>query len=281
MKQAEQRQQLSEFLRTRRAKIKPDEVGLPNSARRRVAGLRREEVAQLAGVSVDWYTWLEQGRDIRTSEQVLQSIAHALRLDPAETNHLFRLAADSLPSASESQISPMLQFLLDSQGPIPAFIMDIRWDILAWNRAACLLHEDLARLPPDERNVIWITFTGLHFRQVMPEWERHARRAVAQFRADYDLAPGDARFRSLVSHLMEVSPEFGAWWSSHDVQERTNVNKALQHPAVGELALEQITLQVAGSPGLRLVMLVPLPGTPTLARLQELLECAEAKIEAN
>jgi hypothetical protein len=229
---------------------------------------------------VDWYTWLEQGRNIRASDEVLQSIAHALRLDTAETNHLFRLAADNQPSAGNPQVSPTLQFLLDSQGPIPAFIMDIRWDILAWNRAACLLHEDLACLPPDERNVIWITFTGPHFHQVMPEWERHARRAVAQFRADYDLAPGDARFRSLVSRLVEVSPEFRAWWSSHDVQERTNVNKALQHPAVGELVLEQITLQVVGSPGLRLVMLVPVPGTPALPRLQHLLECDQAKIEA-
>lgn len=272
MEKDERRKQLSEFLRSRRARITPSDVGLPGNGRRRTPGLRREEVAQLAGVGVDWYTWLEQGRDIHASEQVLTSIARILRLDNAETRYLFRLAYgnESVPPAEV--VSPILQSMLDSLDATPATIMNRRWDTLAWNRAYCALMGDMGRIADADWNCLWYIFTNPVFREMLVDWEGHMQDVVAQFRADYGANPSDPRCAQIIERLMAVSPEFREWWPRHDVQDRNNKRKEYNHPLVGHLMVEQNIFQLAEQPELRMVLLIPMPGTSTAERFRRLVE---------
>src|SRR5260221_9290222 len=163
--------QLSEFLRSRRARITLSDVGLPSIGRRRTPGLRRAEVAQLAGVSVDWYTWLEQGRAINPSEQVLRSIARILRLDDTETRYLFTLVYGSSTTPRIESVSPVLQAMLDSLNVVPAKVMNHCWDIVAWNQAYCALFGDMGAIPAAERNCLWHAFTDPFLRQILVDWE--------------------------------------------------------------------------------------------------------------
>lgn len=279
-----QRKQISEFLRSRRARITPADVGLSGSGRRRTPGLRREEVAQLAGVSVDWYTWLEQGRDINASEQVLSSIARILRLDEAETRYLFTLANGSghaVPnpvSANAARkiesVSPVLQALLDGLETTPALIYDQRWDILAWNAAYCALFVNPETLPPDDRNALWLVFTNTFLHQFLEDWGDHMMDVVAQFRADYGRNPGDPRCEAILKRVMEASPQFREWWPLHEVQDRHHRRKAYHHPLVGQMVMEENTFNLAEYPGLRMVLFIPMPGTSTENRVRQLIEMA-------
>ncbi len=174
MQHDNRRQTLAEFLQSRRARLRPTDVGLASVGRRRTPGLRREEVAQLAGVGLTWYTWLEQGREISVSEQVVESIAHALQLDQYETRYLFTLAQ---PQAwHEPRVEPVevvssaMQALLDNQGVFPAFILGRRWDILAWNPSASLLLGGLEAMPAVERNHVWLMFANPGIRQCLVNW---------------------------------------------------------------------------------------------------------------
>src|SRR5438477_436997 len=176
--------QLSEFLRSRRARIAVSDIGLPSMGRRRTPGLRREEVAQLAGVSVDWYTWLEQGRAINPSEQVLTSIARILRLNDTETRYLFTLVYGGSTTTRIESVSPVLQAILDSFTVAPAKVMNHCWDLVAWNSAYCALFGDMAAIPMDERNCLWLAFTDPLLRQILVDWEGYMRDVVAQFGAD-------------------------------------------------------------------------------------------------
>ncbi|GAC1503297.1 MAG: hypothetical protein NVS2B12_14110 [Ktedonobacteraceae bacterium] len=163
----ELRAELANFLRIRRSQLSPAEVGLPRTARRKTAGLRREEVAQLAGVGVTWYTWLEQGRDIHVSIQVLDSLAQTFRLTPAEKAHLFLLAGQASPAQPIPQrehVSPFLYQFLEHMGNNPAYITGHRWDLLAWNRAACQVFADFAAMPIEERNIMHLLFTNEEYR---------------------------------------------------------------------------------------------------------------------
>jgi transcriptional regulator with XRE-family HTH domain len=250
-------------------------IGLTSGKRRRTPGLRREEVAQLAGVGVTWYTWLEQGRDISVSEQVLESIACALQLDLYETRYLFTLAkrppaAQSLHNAPD-QISPAMLDLVAHQGAYPAFILNRCWDILTWNPAASCLLGDLHNVPAEERNYIWLMFAKPQVQQSLLGWEEHAQRMLAEFRVSYSRYLEDKRFNALVERLRATSSEFHVWWPRHDVVGRRNVCKEFQHPSAGRLSFEQTTLLVSGAPDLRLVVKIPLPETDTAARLQQLL----------
>lgn len=276
------RKQISEFLRSRRARIAPNDVGLSSNGRRRTPGLRREEVAQLAGVSVDWYTWLEQGRDIHASEQVLTSIARILRLDDAETRYLFTLAhgngtalkkpvSDGAARKIES-VSPVLQAWLDSLDTTPAVIIDQRWDILAWNPAYCALFVNLEATPPDDHNALWLVFTNTFLRQILVDWDAHMMDVVAQFRADYGRNPGDPRCDAILNRVMAVSPQFRTWWPLHEVQDRHHRRKEYHHPLVGNLVTEENTFGLAEYPGLRMVLFIPMPGTPTAERLRQLIK---------
>jgi hypothetical protein len=274
---AERRRELADFLRTRRERLSPEDVGLPRGGRRRVAGLRREELAQLAGVGLTWYTWLEQARDIHVSRQVVNSLGLALRLDPTERRHLANL---SDPAAQVAELDPVaevpgaLQALLDQQGTSPAYVMNARWDVLAWNDAARALFVDFARLSPPHRNMVWLLFTEPTFRRLLLDWEEHARVVLGQFRASRERREGDPAFAALVDLLRAASPEFRARWPRHEVQSRFEGRREFEHPRVGRLVLDQLTLRPLEDDELRVVLYTPLPEADTRAKLAALPTCS-------
>ncbi|MGF7029376.1 transcriptional regulator with XRE-family HTH domain [Paenibacillus mucilaginosus] len=268
-------QELAQFLRTRRARLSPEQAGLPNEGRRRTPGLRRGEVAQLAGVSVDWYTWLEQARDIQVSAQVLNSIASALRLDTDERKHLFLLALQQLPAepiAADTAVSMTLQTFLDLQGTSPAYVYDQRLNIVAWNRAASLIYGDYEGMSMRERNSVWRTFLSPYVRQLLQEhWEHHARHRLAQFRACYAQAVGDPWWTDLIGELNRESPEFRAWWPRHDVLNGPEGKKINHHPAAGLLVFEQISFRATDAPHLTVTINIP-SDEETTAKVRKLLQ---------
>ncbi len=274
-KQEYRLQELGDFLRTRRARLTPDEVGLPQGSRRKTPGLRRSEVAQLVGVSVDWYTWLEQGRSITPSTQVLERLVQTLRLDANERNHLFLLAQQQAPPAlllETETVSPALQHLLDQFGTRPAFVSGRRWDTLAWNDAGCAVFGDFRRMTTRERNTIWGIFTNPLSRQFVVDWEEDAQHLLAQFRSSCGRYPGDAQLTELIHDLMLASPEFRAWWPDHEVHSGQEGRKTLNHPQVGHLLFERLTFQVFDTPDLKVTVYTPLEEADTPRKLEQLLE---------
>jgi transcriptional regulator with XRE-family HTH domain len=264
------RAELAQFLRTRRARITPEAVGLPPGTRRRTPGLRREELAQLAGVGVTWYTWLEQGRAIRVSADVLESLARVLHLDADERAHLFILGRRQLPADPfplTPSVDPALQLVLDAMGVYPALVFSPRWDVIAWNDAACRAFLDFGALASRERHLLWLLFTDPSYRAMLPDWEGEARRFLALFRASTERYVGEVWLTKLVYELERVSPTFRAWWSRHEVQAAPTECKRLIHPEVGELVLRVQTFEVANHPDLRMMVYTPAPGTETAARL--------------
>jgi transcriptional regulator with XRE-family HTH domain len=266
--------ELSSFLKARRSRISPEQVGLTQGIRRRTPGLRREEVAQLAGVGVTWYTWIEQGRDIHVSSQVLEGIARALNLNLDERNHLFTLAEQSPPIElihPQETVNPSLLQALDRFGANPAYITGQRWDLLAWNQAACAVFGNFELLPVQERNILWFVFMNDNLRQILIDWEAHARLVLAQFRVSYSRFVGDPWFTELIIALELASPEFRQWWTEHDIVGRTDGSKEIDHPLVGRLALNYVVFKVADSPNLEVVMYLPLLESDTAVKLQQLL----------
>ncbi|NGZ76572.1 helix-turn-helix transcriptional regulator [Saccharibacillus alkalitolerans] len=266
---------LAEFLRTRRARLTPEQVGLPVGGRRRTQGLRREEVAVLAGISVDWYTWLEQGRDIQVSAQVLDSLSRTLRLDPQERRHLFLLAAGHPPAERHEpqlEVSPLLQMFLDRQGDSPAFAVNARWDIVGWNRAAALVFGDYEAMSARERNTIWRLFTTEYARRLLGEqWEQNARHRLAQFRANYAHAAGDPWWEEMIADLQACSGEFREWWPLHQVLHAPEGEKRLMHPTAGILRFGHLSLQAIDSADLQVTVNLPLDAE-TRERMKRLLE---------
>ncbi len=260
MNSNELRAELANFLRIRRGQLSPADVGLPRTARRKTAGLRREEVAQLAGVGVTWYTWLEQGRNINVSTQVLESLARTFKLTPAEKAHLFLLAgevAPPYPVPQQEQVDPFFYRFLEHLGTSPAYITGRRWDVLAWNRAACQVFANFAAMPVEERNIVRLLFTDEDYRRRWVNWEDMAQRVLAQFRASSSQYRNDAQFGTLISELQRISPEFARWWPQHAVQGRQEGRKEFIHPEVGSLAFEHSTFQIEGTPWLRMVVYLP------------------------
>jgi hypothetical protein len=256
----ELRSELSNFLRIRRSQLSPAEVGLPRTVRRKTAGLRREEVAQLAGVGVTWYTWLEQGRDINVSTEVLNSLAQTFRLTSAEKTHLFLLAGQASPAHTVPQqehVSPFLYRFLEHMGTSPAYITGRRWDVLAWNRAACQVFANFATMPLEERNIVRLIFTGEEYHRRCVDWEGVAQHVLAQLRASSSQYHHDAQLNALILELQQRSPEFARWWSRHEVQERQDGRKEFIHPLVGSLVLEHSTFQIEDAPGLKMVAYLP------------------------
>lgn len=234
------RQALAAFLRSRRERISPEQVGLPTGGRRRTPGLRREEVAQLAGVGVTWYTWLEQGRDIKASVQVLEAIAGTLRLDPGERTHLYTLADAGEPLIVRDckVISPALHLMLRQLEPFPASIQNARTDLLAYNRTYDVLNGGVSQLPFEERNVMLLAFTNPAWRKSIVDWEDAATRLVAQFRAGMASHIAEPSWKSLVKRLRAEAPEFNAMWDQHEIKSPENMTKRFIHPAVGLLHLD-------------------------------------------
>ncbi|GAA0253220.1 helix-turn-helix transcriptional regulator [Cryptosporangium japonicum] len=264
----ERRAELREFLRSRRARVTPADVGLPDTGRRRTPGLRREELAMLAGVGVSWYTWLEQGRDIRVSDAVLDAIGAVLRLDAAERDHLFRLAGLVAPPRVErpAPLSPELLRLLDAWAPRPAYVRDRHWNFVAVNETA----RRVFGYGGADDNCLVALFTDARFRAVQRGWSANAAASAAAFRADAARYPGDGEFDAIAARLSAASPEFAALWARHDVVEYTAGVKEIEHPDAGLLVFEATVLPVPGRPGHHLVLHNARPGTGTAERLEAL-----------
>ncbi|MFI5530440.1 helix-turn-helix domain-containing protein [Kitasatospora sp. NPDC051853] len=254
LRRDERRTELSDFLRTRRARLTPEQVGLAPGVRRRTPGLRREELALLAGVGVTWYTWLEQGRRINPSAEVLGSLARTLRLDRAETDYLFRLATD--PSAADRDPAPAelpipLARLTTAQSPAPAFLMDADWQVRAWNPEADALFA-FSRHSPADRNLAWLAFAHRPNRDRTVDWEQHARRLIAQLRATAGDRPALA---ATLDRLRTHFPEAARWLDEHQISERAGTAKDLAHETLGLLRIDQLVLQAPD--GFQLVVFSP------------------------
>ncbi|MFF8912690.1 helix-turn-helix transcriptional regulator [Streptomyces sp. NPDC015032] len=268
----QRRVELANFLKTRRLALQPEEVGLPSRAARRTPGLRREDVADLAGISVCWYSRLEQARNIRVSDQVLNSLAKALRLNAEERDYLLALAnmdARSSASVPADGVTPALQHILDSQHPHPAFALGPRFNILAWNQARTDVYGDLTEIPPEHRHMLWLFFGG-YLRGLVQNWEPSARSVLAAFRAATGLYVHEPWFTALVRELSESSPEFRTWWQQHEIERRRVTAREVKHPSVGRMVLEEVALVVDDCSDQRIVLEVPQPGTGTENKLTAL-----------
>ena len=262
---------LAVFLKSRRARLDPAACGF-DSARRRTAGLRREEVAQRAHVSATWYTWLEQGRGGAPSADVLDRISRALELTAAEREHLFLLARNRLPEVVYQQVNrvtPRLQRVLDSLVSSPAIVKTCDWDIIAWNRAATVVLTDYELLPRGERNILRLLFCNPTVRSRMPHWEADARRAVATFRLESARAGASDKARALSEELSQSSAEFATMWKDHDVHKYGEGTKSIEHPQVGAISLEYSSFAVDDAPDLGLVIYTP-SSAVDLQRIQSL-----------
>ncbi|MFE2214423.1 helix-turn-helix domain-containing protein [Streptomyces canus] len=267
------RAELSEFLRTRRARLKPEDVGLPDYGRyRRVPGLRREELAQLAGVSVAYYTRLEQGNGRHVSAEVLDAIARALRLSDAEHAHLTHLAKPKQqkkkPAGRAQQVRGPLRTLLDTMDGVPAILVGRRSDILAWNRMAAAVFGDWAELPAREQNWARLVFLRPEYRDLFVDWERKASDVVSQLRMDAGSHPDDPRLSALVGELSVKSEEFRRLWATHDVKERCHGVQRLHHPLIGELDLRLESFQQADAHEQMLVTYHAEPNSPSAEALR-------------
>jgi transcriptional regulator with XRE-family HTH domain len=266
------RQELGSFLRARRERLGPEAVGLPPSRRRRTPGLRREEVAQLAGVGVTWYTWLEQGREINPSPQVLEAIARTLRFDPHERTHLFALAGLVAAPPEEDlceRLFPTARAVLQALDPHPAVLLNARWDILAYNSAYASFFPFLDELPADNRNCLWLSFTHPEWRRVLVDWEEIVGRMVGEYRAAMAEHLDDPSWRSLVERLVETSDEFRSRWQRHEIHTLDRDRKRVRHPELGVLTLEYTSLWLDAQCGARIAVLTPADARTT-ARLQQL-----------
>ncbi|MDQ3849180.1 MAG: helix-turn-helix transcriptional regulator [Actinomycetota bacterium] len=250
--------ELGDLLRSRRERLQPAEVGLPASRRRRTPGLRREEVALLAAISPTYYAFLEQGRDVRPSRQVLDSLARALRLSVADRTHLHDLVhGDPTPFAPVERLSPAVAALVERLDPCPTYVTGRRFDVLVANRAARALWTDWNALDAEARNILSWMFTDPLARSVFVEWEAEASAQLARFRASSDRHPDDPGFRALIDRLHHASPEFRDWWPRHKIAPLSSGTKRLRHPVLGELELHHVVLQIADDPEQKVVTFAP------------------------
>ncbi|MFD1660897.1 helix-turn-helix domain-containing protein [Streptomyces caeni] len=269
----DRRAELSEFLRSRRARLKPEDVGLPDFGRhRRVPGLRREELAQLAGVSVAYYTRLEQGNGRNVSAEVLDAIARALRLTDAEHAHLTHLAKPTAhkkkPSTRPQHVRASLHHLLGVLEGVPAYIVGRRSEILAWNRMAAAVFGDWAELPQQERNWARLVFLRPEYRDLFVDWEQKAIDIVCHLRYDAGCQPDDPRLSALVGELSVKSEDFRRLWATHDVKEKSHGLKLMRHPLVGDLALLYESFKLAGDGEQAMVTYHAEPGSASAEALR-------------
>ncbi len=254
------RTELAAFLRTRRERIQPEDVGLPPGTRRRTAGLRREELAQLAGVGVTWYTWLEQGRKINASVQVLDAIATTLRLDTTERGHLFRLAdvpgAAGPADCTDCPLPPAVQQVVDAI-PLPAVVLTERFDLLAWNEVYGSIFPGVTAAPPSERNTLLANLSAPACCAPVEDPDQHCDVLVAQLRAAYGRHVGDPAWTHFIRRLEALSPTFAAAWAAHDVSRPTAYTKKFRHPGVGLITTTTASFAVNALPGARLVVYTP------------------------
>ncbi|MEU7408816.1 helix-turn-helix transcriptional regulator [Streptomyces sp. NPDC042638] len=283
--------ELGEFLKSRRAAVRPEDVGLTTAPeRRRVAGLRREELALLAGVSITHYTRLEQGRATGVSDSVLDAVARTLRLTEDETDHLRDLARPALrcrPAAPRAeQATPSARQLLAAMTDIPALILDRRGDVLAWNRLGHVLLAghlpwESPKTPAARPNLIRMLFLDERYRERYADWKEEAHLAVASLRLVAGRHPDDRALAELIGRLSILSDEFTALWARHPVRTCTSGRKSLHHPEVGPLELSFENLTLPGSAGQRLITYTAEPGTPSDAALRLLASTAAPALPAH
>ncbi|WP_433257177.1 helix-turn-helix transcriptional regulator [Streptosporangium sp. CA-135522] len=254
------RVELASFLRSRRDRITPAAVGLPPGLRRRTPGLRREEVALLAGVGVTWYTWLEQGRPINVSAQVLDAISRTLKLDEAEREHLYRLAdMPSVPAAGAGTVlEPETQLILDQLSPLPACVYNGRYDLLAWNDAYAALFPNMISQPSGTRNALWQVFIAKDCCSPMVNRKEELPQMVATLRAGFGRHLRDPSWTDFVRRLSAASPEFAGMWATHDVARPGSRMKIFQHSAAGQVRTISTSMGLASPPETRMVVYTPM-----------------------
>jgi transcriptional regulator with XRE-family HTH domain len=275
------RPELALFLRTRRDRLRPADVGLPGGGRRRTPGLRRQEVAELAGMSVDYYIRLEQARGPHPSRQVLSALARALMLTVDEREYLYRIAGENPPPVAgpSSEVTPAIRYLLDGMVETPAYVVDAKYDMLAWNRLATLFIGNLANIPPDDRNMIRWMFrqpdTDMHWND--EEALHFTRGSVADLRAAYARYPGDRGIAGLVTELLGTSARFAEMWAAHEVKVRRNISKRVVHPLTGPLEFECQVLHISDTDQ-RLIVYCAEPGSATQQAFRRLAAGAPADL---
>ncbi|PPK65447.1 helix-turn-helix transcriptional regulator [Actinokineospora auranticolor] len=258
------RKELARFLRSRRERVSPSDVGLPLGTRRRISGLRREEVAVLAGVSTSWYTYLEQGREISPSPEVLDSLARVLRMSEDERRYMHVLAHGQVTKPGPLTPAPAARDMLRSTMTIfehhhlPVYAGDHRGDLLEWNKAATTYYEDWSAYPPRERNIVRWMLLAPQAKARLADWEQDARDSVARWRAEAAKWPTDPRTRDLIAELARVSPEFTRWWDSHDVQEHRARVRRFRHPELGLRPLRILPLFSPEFPATAIIVHLPL-----------------------
>ncbi|CAM4430038.1 helix-turn-helix transcriptional regulator [Paenibacillus tarimensis] len=270
------RQVLSAFLKAQRAKLQPEAFGLPAGQRRRTPGLRREEVAQLAGVSTTWYTWLEQGRDIQVSASVLECIAGALRLTLDERNYLYALAMDtgsgaSLQPEAPVEISQPLQRIMHELRNCPVIISDRRCRIVGWNEAASHVFLDFERIPAEQRNMIQLLFERKEFRRLAVNWEHFVREFLAIFRVYYGQYVEDEWYEQFLNTMREKHADFNPLWERSGVRAAPEVVLEFRHAKAGRMLFHLTSLQVQGEADLRCSIYTPAPDSATESKLQQLM----------
>lgn len=254
------REQVRDLLRAARGRIEPSEVGLPGSQKRRSPGLRREDVAVLAGVSVKWYTWLEQGREINFSTDVLERVATVLRLSDAERTYLFSLSQWRAPprAAFSGDLGETfwqtMQFV-----PVPVLVMTLRWDIVAWNPLLLRVFRDYSKVPEAERNLLRIVLTDRKY-QNDSRYDTMIRRLIGEFRVDFGQCAGDPAFEELICDLKQVVPDFERRWREVEFWSGQRI-AVVRHPELGELTFDRVSYVVEGTTPLRVLMFVPVDAT--------------------
>ncbi|WP_409344054.1 helix-turn-helix transcriptional regulator [Paenibacillus sp. MBLB4367] len=274
-------QALSAFLKTQRAKLSPESAGLPAGTRRRTPGLRREEVAQLAGVSTTWYTWLEQGRDIKVSASVLDCVAAALRLTVDERKYLFALALEANPGTAlrneqQPRISASLQKVLQELRYCPTIVSDRRCQIVAWNEAAAYVFLDFEQIPVEERNMIRLLFARKEFRSLAVNWDHFVLDFLAIFRAYYGQYVEDEWYERFLKEMGSLYPDFSRLWEQSHVSSAPEVLIEFRHAKAGKMLFHLLSLQVQGDADLRCSMYTPAPESLTESKLKRLMERSAA-----
>jgi transcriptional regulator with XRE-family HTH domain len=240
--------------------------------------VRREEVAYLSGLSLTWYTWLEQGRDIMPSRQVLDAIARTLRLSAAEHTYVLTLSGYSALRVAADPVPPVMpahvQKLLDALGELPAYVIAQDWTFVGWTPTFAAAYPNVATVPDEERNLLWLAFTDPYLHELQGDWRLHCARHLAEFRAEAGPRLHEPPFARLVERLLDASDHFRATWETHYVDRFTSGERVYHHPVVGDLHLEPHRVTLSGDPRLHMVVFTPVPGTDTAARLRRLVDGA-------
>lgn len=271
---AERRRELGAFLRKRREELIRSDFELPPVGRTRVTGLRREEVAYRSGLSVTWYTWLEQGREINPSRQVLDSIARNMRLSTAEHDYVLSLAGyapDQSRELTPVTVPSHIQRLLDAQGTSPAFAVSPDWTVAGWNHAYETLYPNISTVAAPDRNLLRLIFTDPYVRRMLPDWEVTSGHFLAEYRAEAGPSLGHPAHVALVSRLLDESPEFKRAWEEHRVERFASRQRHFHHPHVGDLVFEQHRLTPSDLPDLHVIVYLPSQEAETPEKMRRLL----------